>query len=83
MANYYNKRVAIEDLDEYNLPFYMWFTVDVLRSIGSLKYQATMNETAGLPFNLQADTLLDRARQLEDQLQTQLSNNSNWWSWGF
>lgn len=82
-AIYYNKRKAILDLDEYNLPFYMWFTVDVLRSIGSLKAQATMSENTGLPFSLQADTLLERARVLEDQLQEQLKNNNAWWQWGF
>lgn len=83
IATYTNSRKAIKNIDLQNMPFYLWLTVDWLRAWASLKYQATMNENTGLPFSLQADTLLERARVLEDQLQAQLNNNSNWYMWGF
>ena len=79
----YNKRKAIRDFDISNRPFMLAFTVAVLRSFGSLKYQATLDPSAGLPFSLQADTMLDRARVLEDQLQTMLNNNDKWYEFGY
>ena len=79
----YNKRKAIKDFDMSNRPFMLMFTVAILRSFGSLKYQATLDPSAGLPFSLQADTMLDRARVLEDQLQTMLNNNDKWYEFGY
>jgi len=79
----YNKRKAIKDIDISNKPFMLAFTVAILRSFGSLKYQATLDPSAGLPFSLQADTMLDRARVLEDQLQTALSANDRWYEFGY
>jgi hypothetical protein len=83
IASYYNARKAIQGLDEHNMPFYLWFTVDMLRSWANLKAQASMNENTGMPFNLQADLLLDRARVLEDQLNEHLNANNSWYNWGF
>ena len=83
ITEFYNKRIAIQDLDENDLAFHMWFTVDVLKSIGSLKYQATLSPETGLPFSLQSDTLLDRARQLEDELKEYLVKKAHWWNFGF
>lgn len=82
-TEFYNKRIAIQDLEENDIAFHTWFTVDVLRSIGSLKYQATLSEQTGLPFSLQADTLLDRARELENTLNDYLKAKAQWWNWGF
>lgn len=79
----FNKRRAIKDFDISNKPFMLAFTVAVLRSFGSLKYQATLDPSAGLPFSLQADTMLDRARVLEDQLQVMLNNNDKWYEFGY
>lgn len=83
VANYYNYRKAVQDIEEFDIVFHTWFTIDVIRSFGGLKYQATMNENTGLPFSLQSDTLLDRARQLEDQLNEYLRNTDFWWNWGY
>ena len=83
VPTYVNKRIACLDLEEHDLAFITWFTIDVLRSFGDLKYQATMSEGVGLPFSLQSDTLLDRARQLEDNLNEYLKSASHWWQWGF
>ena len=83
VPTYVNKRIACLDLEEHDLAFITWFTADVLNSIGSLKYQATMSAETGIPFSLQSDTLLERARQLEDNLTEYLKSNSTWWQWGF
>jgi len=80
---YVNKRIACLDLEEHDLAFITWFTADFLNSLGSLKYAATLDPTTGIPFSLQSDTVLERARQLEDNLTEYLKSNSFWWQWGF
>ena len=83
IATYTNKRVACNDLDQQDSLFQLMFDIDVLKSFGSLKAQANLSESTGLPFSLLADTMLERARQLETELKTTLENKSNWWQWGF
>jgi hypothetical protein len=80
---YTNKRKAVKEIEEQDSLFHLMFTLDVMRSYGSLKYQATMSQETGLPFSLQSDTLLERVRQLEDTLNEQLRNNNFWWNFGF
>lgn len=82
-VQFWNKHKACPDLDLSNRPFMLMFTVNFLKSFGALKYQATLNENAGLPFSLQADSLLERARALEDQLTPLLNSNDHWYEFGF
>jgi hypothetical protein len=83
IATYYNARRAVQDIEEFDLAFHTLFSIDVLKAYSSLKYQATMSENTGLPFSLQSDTLLDRIRVLEDQLQEYLKGSDFWWNWGY
>lgn len=83
VSSYTNKRIAVKDLQEGDSLFQLMFDIEVMKSFGSLKAQANMNESTGMPFSLIADTMLERARQLETELKDTLNSKSSWYEWGF
>ena len=75
--NIVSKYVGIRELDlSYEL-FYIWFKAALMCYIGSMKKQLDLTGV-GLPFDLNADGLLERGRQLMDTVETLKGTKSNW-----
>jgi hypothetical protein len=75
-ANY-----AIEEWDMKCELFVTWFKAALLSMIGAIKEQAGNIDTASMPFDINRDTLLTRARELYAKLDELKVSKSNWWEW--
>lgn len=75
-ANY-----AIEEWDMKCELFMVWFKAALLSMIGAIKEQAGNIDTASMPFDINRDTLLTRARELYAKLDELKVSKSNWWEW--
>ena len=72
-----SKYVGIRELDLSCELFYNWFKSNVLMLIGSMKAQIDLS-SAGLPFDFNADGVLDRAKELRTKVEELKLNKSNW-----
>lgn len=73
-----SKYLAIKELDLNNAElFYVWFKANVLTMIGAMKETIDL-QGMGLPFNINADALLARGRQLMDQVEILKGTKSHW-----
>lgn len=73
-ANY-----AIEEWDMKCELFMVWFKAALLSMIGAIKEQAGNIDTASMPFDINRDSLLSRARELYAKLDDLKVTKSNWW----
>lgn len=73
-ANY-----AIEEWDMKCELFITWFKAALLSMIGAIKEQVGNIDTASMPFDVNRDTLLARARELYTKVDELKVTKSNWW----
>lgn len=73
-----SKYLGIKELDLNNAEiFYVWFKANILCMLGAMKETVDL-QGIGLPFNINADTLLARGRQLLDHVETLKGTKSHW-----
>lgn len=72
-----SKYVGIKELDLSCELFYIWFKAALMCYIGSMKKQLDLTGV-GLPFDLNADNLLERGRQLMDNVENLKGTKSHW-----
>ena len=60
--------------------FMVWFRGALLCYIGAMKKQLDLTGV-GLPFDINADNLLERGRQYLDSIETLKTTKSHWWEW--
>lgn len=72
-----SKYVGIKELDLTCELFYCWFKAALLQYIGAMKKQFDLTGV-GLPFDINADNLLERGRQLMDNVEALKGTKSHW-----
>lgn len=72
-----SKYLGIKELDLNCELFYTWFKGSVMCYIGAMKRQMDLTGI-GLPFDINADGLLDRGRQLLDKVEDLKGTKSHW-----
>lgn len=72
-----SKYVGIKELGLDCELFYIWFKAALMCYIGSMKKQLDLSGI-GLPFDINADNLLERGRQLMDSVHELKGTESNW-----
>ena len=72
-----SKYLGIKELDMSCELFYNWFKSNVLMLIGSVKTQIDLS-SSGLPFDFNADSVLQRAKELRTKVDDLKLNKSNW-----
>lgn len=72
-----SKFLGIRELDLTCELFYIWFKAALLQYIGAMKKQFDLTGV-GLPFDINADNLLERGRQLMDYVETLKGTKSHW-----
>lgn len=77
--SYRTKYKAIEEWDMKVEVFVVWFKAALLSLIGSIKEQAGNIDPAALPFDVNRDTLLGRARELWAKVDELKINKSAWY----
>ena len=77
--NYKTKYKAIEEWDMKVEIFVVWFKAALLSLIGSIKEQAGNIDPAALPFDVNRDTLLGRARELWTKVEDLKISKSAWY----
>lgn len=75
-----SKYVGIKELDLTDELFYIWFKAALLSYIGAMKKQFDLS-SVGLPFDINADNLLERGRQLMDKVEELKGTKSHWSEW--
>lgn len=70
---------AIEEWDMKVEIFMVWFKAALLSMIGAIKEQAGNIDTASMPFDINRDTLLSRARELYAKLDELKTTKLTWW----
>lgn len=78
--NFFSKYNAVKELNLDNLVFMTWYGAELLKAVGTAK-KITMIE--GLPLDITADGIMERARELQDKLEELLSQKSDWWNFGY
>ena len=77
--SFMTKYKAIEEWDMKNELFIKWFKANFLSMIGSIKEQAGNVDSASMPFDINRDGLLARARELYEKVEELKINKSTWW----
>lgn len=72
-----SKYVGIKELDLTCEIFYIWFKAALMCYIGSMKKQIDLT-SVGLPFDFNADGLLERGRQLMDRVEELKGTKQHW-----
>ena len=72
-----SKYVGIKELDLTCEIFYIWFKAALMQYIGSMKKQIDLT-SVGLPFDFNADGLLERGRQLMDRVEELKGTKQHW-----
>jgi hypothetical protein len=72
-----SKYVGIKELDLTCELFYIWFKAALMQYIGSMKKQIDLT-SVGLPFDFNADGLLERGRQLMDRVEELKGTKQHW-----
>jgi len=72
-----SKYVALDGVDLSDEIFYIWFKGVLMQYIGSMKKQLDL-ANIGLPFDINADGLLERGRQLLDRVEELKGTKSHW-----
>lgn len=72
-----SKYVGIKELDLSCELFYIWFKGALMCYIGAMKKQMDLTGV-GLPFDINADGLLERGRQLIDRVEELKGTKSHW-----
>lgn len=72
-----SKYVGIKELDLTCELFYIWFKAALLQLIGAMKKQIDLT-SVGLPFDFNADGLLERGRQLMDRVEELKGTKQHW-----
>lgn len=72
-----SKYVGIKELDMTCELFVVWFKAALMQYIGSMKKQLDLTGV-GLPFDINADGLLERGRQLMDRVEELKGTKSHW-----
>lgn len=72
-----SKYVAIKELDMSCELFYTWYKSNLLIMLGSLKSQIDLN-SSGLPFDFNADGLLERGKELRSKVDELKTTKSHW-----
>ena len=72
-----SKYVGIKELDLSCELFYIWFKAALMQYIGAMKKQLDLTGV-GLPFDINADGLLERGRQLMDKVEELKGTKSHW-----
>jgi len=72
-----SKYVGIKELGLDCELFYTWFKAALMQYIGAMKKQLDLSGV-GLPFDINADGLLERGRQLMDSVHELKGTESNW-----
>ena len=73
------KYKAIEEWDMKTELFVKWFKANFLSMLGSIKEQAGNIDSASMPFDINRDGLLNRARELYEKVEELKINKSTWW----
>lgn len=72
-----SKYVGIKELDLSCEIFYIWFKAALMQLIGGMKKQIDLTGV-GLPFDINADGLLERGRQLMDRVEELKGTKQHW-----
>lgn len=72
-----SKYIGIKELDLSCELFYVWFKATVLQYIGAQKRQLDLTGV-GLPFDINADGLLERGRQLMEDVKSLKETKQHW-----
>lgn len=72
-----SKYVGIKELDLSCELFYIWFKAALMQYIGAQKKQMDLSGV-GLPFDINADGLLERGRQLMDSVEKLKETKQHW-----
>lgn len=72
-----SKYVGIKELNLTCEIFYIWFKAALMQYIGAMKKQIDLTGV-GLPFDINADGLLERGRQLMDRVEELKGTKSHW-----
>lgn len=72
-----SKYVGIKELDLSCEIFYIWFKAAVMQYVGAIKKQIDLTGV-GLPFDINADGLLERGRQLMDRVEELKGTKQHW-----
>lgn len=72
-----SKYVGIKELDLSCELFYIWFKAALMQYIGAQKKQLDLTGV-GLPFDINADGLLERGRQLMDRVEDLKGTKQHW-----
>ena len=72
-----SKYVGIKELDLSCEVFYIWFKAALMQYIGAMKKQFDLTGV-GLPFDINADGLLERGRQLMDKVEELKGTKQHW-----
>jgi hypothetical protein len=75
-----SKYYGILELDMTCELFFTWYKANLLALIASMKEQIDL-QGVGLPFDINKDGLVARARQLRDEVENAKINKAHWWSW--
>lgn len=75
-----SKYVGIKELDLTDELFYVWFKGALLSYIGSMKKQFDLT-SVGLPFDINADNLLERGRMFLDKVEELKGTKQHWSEW--
>lgn len=72
-----SKYVGIKEWDLHTELFMVWFSAALMQYIGAMKKQFDLSGV-GLPFDINADGLLERGRQLMDRVEELKCSKSTW-----
>jgi len=72
-----SKYVGIKELDLSCEMFYIWFKAALMQYLGAMKKQMDLTGV-GLPFDINADGLLERGRQLMDKVEDLKGTKQHW-----
>jgi hypothetical protein len=73
--SFWTKHTATSDIGTEDIPFMTLFAANLMTAIGSLKKQTVSPE---IPFDLSADELLARGRELQDKAEEIMNKNDHW-----
>lgn len=79
MLTFKTLNYAIEEWDMKAEIFMVWFKAALLSMIGAIKEQAGNIDSASMPFDVNRDGLLGRARELYAKLDELKQSKSCWW----
>lgn len=79
LFTYTTLNYAIEEWDMKAEIFMVWFKAALLSMIGAIKEQAGNIDSAAMPFDINRDGILARARELYAKLDELKTTKSTWW----